>query len=161
MKAKVMKLNVIVAGLLLFNGMNFVVAHEGHDHAVDSIVASPVKQCSCGPIDHVLSKICVKIYNQQFPQANLPENNDTEGISANIVEAMNLFLADLTFIDIDGNIIAPEMNAKGKLHLKMGKVIGFKLYKKIITAVDLNSTLTAQELYEQWTEALALVKSAQ
>ena len=125
-------------------------------------VAVPhVHTCSCGPTEHWFHKACVKNYNKQFLQAGLSENFDTEGLPANILQAIEMLAQDISFVTQDGMAIAPELNAKSKLVLKMGKNQDYVLCKQILKQVDLQTTLTAEELYQQWSDALLAMKSAQ
>ncbi len=125
------------------------------------VVAPQVHACACGPTEHWFHKACVKNYNKQFPQAGLAENFDTEGLSVNILQAIEMLAQDINFIAQDGTTIVPELNAKGKLILKLSNNQNYVLCKQILKSVDLKTTLTADELYQQWSIALVAMKFAQ
>jgi len=132
------------------------------EQSVTTEVAAPhVHTCSCGPTEHWFHKACVKNYNKLFPLVGLPENFDTEGLSTNILQAIEMLAQDICFVAQDGMAIVPELNAKGKLVLKMGKNQDYVLCKEILKQVDVQSTLTAQELYQEWSDILRDMKSAQ
>jgi len=122
-------------------------------------VISHVHACACGPTEHWFHKACIKNYNKQFPYAGLSENYDTEGLSANILEAIEMLAQDITFVAQDGTAIVPELNAKDKLVLKLSKNQNYVLCKEILKQVDVQITLSAQELYQQWSELLQSMKS--
>ena len=90
------------------------------EQSVTTEVAAPhVHTCSCGPTEHWFHKACVKNYNKLFPLVGLPENFDTEGLSTNILQAIEMLAQDICFVAQDGMAIVPELNAKGKLVLKV------------------------------------------
>lgn len=130
--------------------------------SVDATVTAPhVHTCSCGPTEHWFKKSCVNNYIAQYPNCGLLPKDDTEGLPSNIVEAINLLAADILFVDQDGSLITPHLNAKGKLIISFGKNQDFKLCQNIMHHVDVTTTLTAQELYAQWKQALQVAKAAQ
>ena len=132
------------------------------EHNVTTEVVAPhVHTCSCGPTEHWFHKACVKNYNKLFSQVGLSENFDTEGLSANILQAIEMLAQDMSFVAQDGMAIVPELNANGKLVLKMAKNQDYVLCKQILKQVDLQTTFTAQELYQQWSDTLRNMKSAQ
>lgn len=152
-----MNFNTIILSLAFISCMNVTFATVDSDK--ENQVISSVKKCECGPTEHCFFKACVKRYNKQFAGAGLLENNDTEGLSENILKAIELFAQDLLFVDGNGIRITPEFNAKGNLFLPMIKNPDFILCKQILRNVDVSTTLTAQELYQQWSEQLKLMKS--
>lgn len=135
-----------------------VLITQDHQNVVE---VQQVKKCSCGPTEHWFYKACVKNYNKQFIDACLPENNDTEGLATNVLQAIELLAADMLFVDENGTLIIPALNAKGNLMLSMSKNNDYMLCKQILRDVDISTTLTAQELYYQWSQALKLMKSTQ
>ena len=136
-------------------------AHDASSNVVNPIVTEIAQTCSCGPAEHFLLKCCIKNYKQQFPDVALPENNHTEGLSENIVQAIAMIAADLQFVDADGQLLVPTLSAKGNLLVPMSKNADFKLIKSILHEVDVTTTLSAQELYEAWTLQLQAMKTAQ
>ena len=169
-----MKLYTKVLNILLISA--FAIAHShNQDQAqqeiaatiieisstVEPVIAPQAHKCACGPMEHWFLKSCVNKYIAQFSGCGLLENNDSEGLSENILQAIAMLVNDIEFVDKDGMPIIPELNAKGKLSLSMGKNKDFKLCKEILSHVDMTTTLTAKELYQQWTEALESMKSAQ
>ncbi len=160
-----MKSHVIILSMLFFS-LTFV-AHDSaqsRTEAESSVTAhttptSHVHACACGPIEHWFHKACVKNYNKQFSEAGLSENYDTEGLSVNLLEAIEMLAEDITFIAQDGTVMVPELNAKGKLILKMSKNEDYILCKQILKQVDTQTTLSAEELYQQWSNALQSMKS--
>ena len=125
-----------------------------------SVVLPQVHTCACGPMEHWFFKSCVNKYIAQFAHCGLTENNDSEGLPENILQAMKMLVNDIVFMTQDGMPIVPELNAKGKLALPMSKNSDFKLYKEILAQVDVTTTLPAEELYKQWTAAFHAMKSA-
>ncbi len=157
-----MKLYTKVLSLILvLSSVAPVWAHEQEQAPVVATMPSAVSPCHCVPTEHWFHKTCVKNYNKQFPQADLPENNDTEGLPANVLQAIEMLASDIAFVAQDGTAIIPVLNAKGKLILPMSKNADYVLCKTILHNVDVTTTLTAQELYEQWTQALYVARSAQ
>jgi hypothetical protein len=158
----------LIFGLILVASVIFLVAGDSQQNnltlesnATIEVVVPQVHACACGPTEHWFHKACVKNYNKHFPQAGLPENFDTEGLSANVLQAIEMLAQDISFIAQDGTAIVPELNAKGKLILKMLNNPDYVLCKQILKLVDLQTTLTAQELYQQWSDSLHAMKSAQ
>lgn len=144
---------------LVFSAVTSVWAHEKQEESVTMPAA--VKQahaCHCGPIEHWFHKVCVQRYIAQFPECGLQANYDTEGVAENIIEAINLFAADIIFVAQDGSAIIPELNAKGKLILPLGKNPDVKLCKQILRKVDATTDLPAQVLYQEWTQLLQAMK---
>jgi len=158
------KINTMIVSLLLLNVAGVTLAADETNNApvVNSsdVVVQPVKKCACGPTEHWFYKTTVKKYIAEHSDSGLLENNDTEGLSEEIVTAINMLASDLQFVDDNGAAIAPEMNAKGKLFLPLRKNSDYKLCKEILRDVDVTTTLTAQELYQQWSEALIAMKSS-
>ena len=151
-----MKLHKITVYLLLVCGITlagiaFVALSKNKDEFTAQI---PAKKCECGPAEHWYQKSCIKNYNKQFPDAQLPENNDTEGLLENIVQAIDMLATNIKFIDENGLPLQLELNKKGILHLPLSKNPDFKLFKQILRNVDLATTLTAQDLYEHWNTQL-------
>ena len=164
-----MKFNTKILSIALMSAVSLVIA-QNNPHTIissleniitDAVVAPQAHKCVCGPMEHWFFKSCVNAYIAQFPGCGLLENNDSEGLSENILQAMAMFVNDIKFVDKDGMPIIPELNAKGKLSLSMSKNPYFKLCKEILSHVEMTTTLTAEELYQQWTEALESMKSAQ
>jgi len=155
-------------GLILVASAIFMIAQDSQQDITEvqqnvaiEVVTPQVHACACGPTEHWFHKACVKNYNKQFPQAGLPENFDTEGLSANILQAIEMLAQDMSFVAQDGTAIVPELNAKGKLILKLSNNQNYALCKQILKQVDLQTTLTAEQLYQQWSDALVAMKSAQ
>ena len=96
-------------------------AHDASSNVVNPIVTEIAQTCSCGPAEHFLLKCCIKNYKQQFPDVALPENNHTEGLSENIVQAIILLAQKISFVNKKGNLIVPKLSDKGKLYLPMMK----------------------------------------
>jgi len=113
-------------------------------------IKSTVKKCECGPTEHWFYKSCVKNYNKQFSDTNLQEDNDTEGLPENVLQAIELFASDIQFIDENSLPLKLELNKMGNMYLPLFKNPNFKLYKQVLRNVDVTTTLTAQELYHQW-----------
>ncbi len=165
-----MKFNIKVLSLLLISFVGFICATTDLSNVTSSISLSSTQQtvvtptvhkCACGPTEHWFHKSCVKNYNKQFPDAGLLENNDTEGLTENLVKAIEMLASDIDFVAQDGTVIVPVLNAHGKLLLPMFKNLDYKLCKDILRNVDVQTTLTAQELYQQWSAQLKDMKSAQ
>jgi len=113
-------------------------------------IKSTVKKCECGPTEHWFYKSCVKNYNKQFSDTNLQEDNDTEGLPENVLQAIELFASDIQFIDENSLPLKLELNKMGNMYLPLFKNPNFKLYKQVLRNVDVTTSLTAQELYRQW-----------
>ena len=155
-----MKLQKIALVFAFAFGQNMVIAHDAHQ-APQPVGAVVKSSCHCGPTEHWLYKVCIKNYMAQYPDAGFTINFDTEGLSENLVQAIELFAADLQFLDADGNLIVPTISAKGNLLLPMSKNADYKLVKAILHDVDTTTILSAQELYQVWTALLQVMKSAQ
>ncbi|MBP6869830.1 hypothetical protein KBC04_03035 [Candidatus Babeliales bacterium] len=155
-----MKLNSMVLSLLLVGSL-LVVAHDHHEVAEKVQQIVQVTKCSCGPVEHVFYKICVKNYNKLFVDAGLFENNDYEGLSENIVSAIEMLAQTINFVKKNGNVIVPKLNKHGKLYLPLTKNPDYVLCKEILGQVDLSTTLSAEELFQAWLERLEAMKSAQ
>jgi hypothetical protein len=165
-----MKLDIRILSLLLISLVGLVFAKDQLQNmvtgaplhsTVDIVATPPVHVCHCVPTEHLLLKFCVKNYNKQFPQAGVPENNDTEGLPENVLQAIKMLANDILFVAQDGIAIVPTLNIHGNLFLPMFKVSDFKLCKEILHNVDVTTTLSAEELYQQWSDALKDMKSAQ
>lgn len=167
-----MKLHTKFLSIVLMSAGIVAHSHDHHNQStevsqqtsapVDAAVAAPhVHACACGPVEHWFQKSCVNNYIAQFPNCGLLPKDDTEGLAKNIVDAINLLAADILFVAQDGTPIIPVINAKGKLALPVSKNPDVKLCKQILRKVDVTTTLTAQELYEQWKQALQAAKAAQ
>ena len=161
-----MKFNTIVLSLLLVSVVtiaddkNVTTLVETLSSAVETVVAPVAHKCECGPTEHWFFKACVQNYIAQFPLAGLIANNDTEGLSENLVQAINMLAKNIAYVDQDGKAITPELNLKGGLFLPMIKSLDFRLCKEILRNVDVATTLTAQELYQQWSDQLKTMKFA-
>lgn len=133
---------------------------HGHNHqeVVTSVITQQAHKCVCGPAEHWLYKSCVKLYNQRFPQANLIENNNSENLPENVIQAIEFLVLDMNFLDAQGNIIAPEVNVRGAIILPMSKSQDYVLCKKILHEFDINTNLSAEELYSIWYDALCSMK---
>lgn len=149
-----------MAVLLLMMNAGFIVAIDDVNQA--PVVAAPiVNNCVCVATEHWFYKSCVKLYNKQFPGTDLPENNNTEDLPENVLQAIEMLAADMLFVDAHGNAIVPQLSARGNLLLPMSKNSDYKLCKEILHHVDVTTTLTAQELYAQCKVALHAMKSSQ
>lgn len=160
-----MKINTVIVSLFLLSVIGIASAiDENNNMSVTNsldVVVQPIKKCACGPTEHWFYKSIVKKYIAEHSDSGLLENNDTEGLSENIVEAINLLACDIQFVDDSGVSIVPELNAKGKLFLPLSRNSDYKLCKEILRNVDVATTLTVQELYQQWSKALITMKSSQ
>ena len=164
-----MKIYKIFFSLVLAAFMNVpvLIAHVHNQEVLVSvdtgaIVATTVAHtCSCGAAEHVFLKSCIKLYNKQFPDLALPENNDTEGLSENILQAIDMLAQQISFVTKKGKLIVPKLNDGGCRYLPMIKNPDYKLCKAILHDVDLATTLSAQELYAQWMIQLSELKIAQ
>lgn len=137
-----------------------------HDHVQPveesaTAVVTVAHACSCGPAEHWFLKCCIKLYNKQFPDLALPEYNNTEGLSDNILQAIEMLALHISFVTKKGDLIVPKLNDAGSRYLPMIQNPDYKLCKAILHQVDIESTLTAQELYEQWMIQLDAMKAAQ
>ncbi|MBV8660955.1 MAG: hypothetical protein JO129_02320 [Candidatus Dependentiae bacterium] len=152
-------IKIIVSVLLMTNADYFFAKDDAHQ--VQTLIAPVVNNCVCVPTEHWFYKSCVKLYNKQFVGADLPENNNTEDLPVNVLQAIEMLAADILFIDANGNVIVPELSARGNLILPMSRNVDYKLCKNILHNVDVSTTLTAEELYAQWKIELNSMKSAQ
>lgn len=141
---------MVLCFCLLMQSLFIFVHYEKNKNATTQEQVIEVKKCSCGPVEHVFYKLCVKRYNKLFPMACLLENNDLEGLSENIVKAIEMFVESMTFLDNNNNQICPELNAKGNLYLPLIKNSDYVLSKKILSQVDLAIDLSAEELCQRW-----------
>ncbi|MDP3788457.1 MAG: hypothetical protein Q8Q60_04060 [Candidatus Chromulinivorax sp.] len=157
-----MKLHTKIFSLVIvLSAIMFVFASQIRKATSVHVVAQPVHKCWCGPTEHWFHKTCVKNYNKQFPQAGLSEDNDTESLPINILQAIEMLANDMVFVMQDGTPIIPQLHANGNLLLPMFKNVDYVLCKKILHDVDVTTILTAQELYEQWVAMLQVMQSAQ
>lgn len=156
-----MKLNLKIIALLLVGLVGFVCIKNYVFTAKSTKLAKASShKCACGPTEHWFHKSCVKNYNKQFVDAGLPENNDTEGLSVNVLRAIEMLAQDIAFVAQDGTAIVPTLNAQGNLLLPMFKNADYVACKEILRKVDVTTTLSAEELYQQWSAALQNMKSA-
>lgn len=127
----------------------------------EQVVTVAKTPCACGPAEHWFYKVCVKNYVAQYPDAGFIVSDDSEGLSDNLVQAIEMLAADMQFVDSDNNVIVPTVSAKGNLLLPMSKNVAYKLAKSILHKVDTTTTLSAQELYAVWIQQLQAMKTAQ
>ena len=127
----------------------------------EQVVTVAKTPCACGPAEHWFYKVCVKNYVAQYPDAGFIVSYDSEGLSDNLVQAIEMLAADMQFVDSDNNVIVPTVSAKGNLLLPMSKNVAYKLAKSILHKVDTTTTLSAQELYAVWIQQLQAMKTAQ
>ena len=154
MKINTKKLTFLLSGIIL-TGISFVTMYKNNS---ESTTQETVKKCECGPTEHWFYKACVKNYNKQFPEAKLEEDFDTEGLSENILQAIDRFSIDIQFVDENNIPLELELNTKGNSYLPLFKNPDFKLYKQVLKTVDETTTLSAQELYQQWSIQLNELK---
>ena len=155
-----MKFNKTIISFLLVIGIvltGFAIITISNS-TTESTAQAAVTKCECGPTEHWFYKSCVKNYNKQFPDAKLEEDFDTEGLSENILQAIELFAADVQFVDENNIALELELNKKGNLYLPLFKNPDFKLCKQVLRNVDVTTTLSAQDLYQQWTVQLNTLK---
>ena len=150
MKFNKVNLIFLLSGIAL-TGIAFVAISR---NSTETVVQTPAHKCECGPTEHWFYKSCVKNYNKQFPDAHLEENNDTEGLSENVLQAIEMFALDIQFVDENNSPIQLELNKQGNLFLPLFKNPKFMLGKKVLRNVDVSTTLPAQNLYKQWTTQL-------
>jgi hypothetical protein len=152
---------IMVFAVLLSAQLSF--AHQEVQQTTEqpAAVATVKAACHCGPAEHWLYKVCVQNYMMQFPDAGFVVSNDSEGLSENVAQAIILFAAEFLFVDGDGKMIVPTVSAKGNLLLPMSKNADYKVAKAIMHELDTTTTLSAQELYAQWSAQLQSIKSAQ
>jgi len=106
-----------------------------------------------------LYRCTVKRYIQLYPESGLVMQESAVILPEQIMLAIDLLAQDIEFIDVQGNLIVPELSVKGNMVLPMSsKNIDYKAYKEIIDHVDRQTTLTAQELYLLWKDQLEMLK---
>lgn len=155
-----MKLQKIIFVIML--SLNSLSSLAQDLQAIAEQVVTVVKTpCACGPTEHWFYKVCVKNYVAQYPDAGFIVSDDSEGLSDNLVQAIEMLAADIQFVDSDNNVIVPTVSAKGNLLLPMSKNVAYKLAKAILHQVDTTTTLSAQELYVVWIQQLQAMKAVQ
>ncbi|MGZ6250727.1 MAG: hypothetical protein ACXWL2_01750 [Candidatus Chromulinivorax sp.] len=125
-----------------------------HDHQAATLEVKQASHCSCGPIEHWMYKAAVIVYTEKFANEDLAANYDAEGLPENIVQAVMMLAQTLEFVDEQEQLIIPALNKKGNWHLPMSKDARYMLCKRIIKTVDMQTTLSAQELYDLWMDQL-------
>jgi len=153
-----MKSYQIILFLLLTSSIAFLVLYKNKESFTKQTITH---KCECGPTEHWFYKSCVKNYNKKFPHAKLKEDNDTEGLSENILQAIELFAQDIQFVDDNGLPLQLERNTEENLYLPLFKNPEFKLYRQILRPVDTTTTLPAQELYRQWSMQLQSIQKTE
>ena len=148
------KLNVLLIVLCLLQG-NVFFAHQ-HDVQLDvQKNSTEVKKCACGQVIHVFYNCCVKRYNQEFPDAQLLEKNETQGLSDNVIQALEMLAETVGFCDDHGNLIVPEISAKGNRVIMLSRNSYYKACKALLHDFNERTTLSAQELFQLWIDQLA------
>ena len=153
------KLSLIA--ILSISQLFFADDHQQNLEESVTVVTKVTHTCSCGPAEHFFLKSCIKLYNKQFPDLALPEYNDTEGLSENVLQAIEMLAQQISFVTKKGNLIVPKLNDAGSRYLPMIQNPDYKLCKMILHEVDITTTLSAQELYEQWMIQLDEMKASQ
>ncbi len=154
-----MKLYPIMLAVAMVFGLKLS-AHSHHS-AEHTVITEKKHSCSCNIAEHWLYKAAVQKYMQQYADVQLQANTDTQGLSDNLVQAINMLVQDITFIDCDGNLIVPVVNAKGNFILPMNKNAYYKLCKTLVHKIDLDTVLSAQELYDIWVMQLQILQALQ
>lgn len=158
-----MKLYTKIVSLLVVAHSTAVVVADNQQELSQAPVAVtlPASACHCGPTEHWFYKACVKNYNKQFSDACLPENYDTEGLPANILQAIEMLALDMQFVAQDGTAIVPTLSAKGNVILSMSKNPDYVICKQILHNLDTTTTLPAEQLYQAWVVMLHAAKIGQ
>jgi len=115
--------------------------------------ASEVKKsCECGPIEHVLVKKAVAWYAINNPGSGLIINEDTEGLTPNVVQALERLVQDYTFNNAENTPIQPIFfKDTTKKVLPLYKSPECSLIRSVIAQTNKHQmSRSPEELYTLW-----------
>lgn len=142
-----MKLQKLVFSVLLLGS---IVGAQDQQQVEIVKNSKQVKKCACGPTEHWFYACCVTLYNQAHPEAQLIENDDTQGLSQNIINAITMLAKTVVFVDDQGILILPELTAKGNRVIFLSRNAYYKACKALLHELDESTTDAAEDLYDQW-----------